>query len=54
MWCAQVRSAFSAAADRHWPIWKVGYFALMGALGLVAVLSVLVGLMWALGGGGPF
>jgi hypothetical protein len=43
-----------AAAGRRWPVWKVGYFALMGALGLFAAFIALIGLMWAFGGGGPF
>lgn len=28
--------------DRRWPPWKVGYFALMTALGLVALLLVVL------------
>jgi hypothetical protein len=43
-----------ATTDRRWPAWKVGYFALMGALALFAALIALFGLMWAFGGGGLF
>jgi len=34
-----------AKPHRRWPFWKVGYFMLMGALGLIAWTIVVIGLV---------
>jgi hypothetical protein len=42
------------ADGRRWPTWKLGYFALMGTLGLVALCIVALGLVLIFDGGGLF
>ena len=51
--CAELRCPSMEADARRWPTWKLGYFALMGTLGLVALCAVVLGLVFVFGGGGP-